>query len=402
MNEIDERIAELIVKLLNDDLGEAERLELNEWLESSMANKEKFEELSNRDQLKAGLEKFASYDEEAGWEKLRDHFDIEEAPLIPITRQKKWWIPAAAAAILLLIAGFWFFDRVTPRPEREISQKERFKNDVTAPQTTRATLKLDDGRVIVLDNTGNGELAVQGNSKVVKNGNVVRYNQVPASGKQEPGYNTLTVPKGSKPVQLHLADGTEVWLDAATSITYPTAFTGKERKVEITGQGWFGVAHDEKMPFKVVAKGIEINDLGTEFNVKAFDDEDGVNVTLLQGKVKISQQSPIASQQSKTIDKPGQQVQLLHDQLSVVNGVDLDEVMAWKNGKFDFKGDKIDVIMREVARWYDVQVMYDSKPNDEFVAPISRNVPISKLLQLLELTGKVHFKIDGRKVVVSN
>jgi ferric-dicitrate binding protein FerR (iron transport regulator) len=203
-------------------------------------------------------------------------------------------------------------------------------------------------------------------------------------------------------VNLTLADGSKVWLDAASTITYPTAFTGKERRVEINGQAYFEVAKassnspggGKKIPFIVEMNGASVEVLGTHFNVMAFEEESTMQVTLLEGSVEVK------SQKSKVKIKPGQQAVVGQRDIDVVNAVNIDSVMAWKEGVFRFQGTTIESIMKQLARWYDVEVVYENKPTDIFVSTVPRDVPASQVFHILEATGRVHFRIEGKKVVV--
>jgi len=211
-------------------------------------------------------------------------------------------------------------------------------------------------------------------------------------------YNTLTNPKGSKVVDMTLSDGTRVWLNAGSSVTYPVAFVGKERKVTIDGEAYFEVTHNVAMPFKVSKGNMEVTVLGTHFNVNAYDDDAIIKVTLLEGSVRAS----TGSAGQSVIIRPGEQALAIDNgKLTIEKGIDLDAVMAWKNGRFQFEGVGIDEVMKQVGRWYDVEVVYEAKPKEQhFRGGIARDVEASKLFKMLEATGAVHFRIEGRKVIV--
>ena len=403
MEEKAQRIAELIKKRIDEVLTEDERTELNAWVNLSDENKLRLHELTERSIIASKLEQFVAYNEEKSWVKLKSQCLYEEAPIIPMKRRNKWWMYAAAAAVLIFVIGYWLVPRFArdDKGDKEIAtQEQRFRNDVKPPALNKATLTLEDGRVIVLDSLGNGAIAMQSGARISKVNDQLNYEKVLRSAQDDKlRYNTLTVPKGSKPVKLILADGSGVWLDAESSLTYPTAFVGKDRIVEMTGQAYYEIKKDAVKPFTVKKKADDasVQVLGTHFNVNAFDDEGSIKVTLLEGSVNVRKAG------SEKIIAPGQQAQIdLDGRITLVKNVDIGQVMAWKNGMFNFKGARIETIMREVARWYDVEVVYEGKPKDEFVAPISRDVPVSKLLKLLEMTEKVKFRIEGRKVVVMN
>lgn len=303
------------------------------------------------------------------------------------------WL-AAALFVLLAGIGSWllFFNR--HKQPVDIAQHERFRNDV-APGTNAAILTLADGKEIVLDSSATGTISKQGNATIANNKGQLTYTAL----HEKPSdlfYNTLTTQRGNQ-YQLVLPDGSKVWLNSASSITYPTAFLGKERKVVVRGEAYFEVAANQKLPFIVQERDMTVQVLGTHFNVNGYEDEIAMKTTLLEGKIRVLKGS------SSSLLKPGQQAVLSNnsnDQLNVVNDANIEEVMAWKNGEFMFTDAPIESIMRQVARWYDVDVVYDASVTGHFVADIPRNVPLSRLLKLLELTDQVHFKIDGKKITV--
>ncbi|MEP6683603.1 MAG: FecR domain-containing protein [Parafilimonas sp.] len=318
---------------------------------------------------------------------------INKSKVIPFYK-KPFFQVAAAAAIVLLIAGIYVLKVQPAHTKKIIAAKPVYKNDVAPPAKNKAVLTLADGSTIDVESAGNGEFAKQGNTHIVKQADgIIAYK---GSNEEKIVYNTLTVPKGSKPLKLKLADGTDVWLNVASSITYPTAFSGNERKVVITGEAYFEVAHNAAMPFIVTQanKDLEVRVLGTHFNVNTYDDESSMNVTLLEGSVNVT------SNQNKMLLSPGQQAQASNNGIKKINNANLDEVMAWKNGTFHFEGADIKSIMRQVEKWYNVDVVYNDNINYSFVANISRDVNVSQLLNILQLTDLVHFKIEGNKITV--
>jgi len=303
----------------------------------------------------------------------------------------KW---AGVAAVLILLAGIGYVFLATPTsPGRQYahqSQEQRFKNDVL-PGSQGAVLTLANGQQIVLDSVANGALANEGGAQIIKKEGKVVYDRDNAA--TAVSYNTMTTAQGRQ-YHLTLADGTEVWLNAGSSITYPTVFTGKQRTVKITGEVYFEVAHNKLMPFRVEKGDTRVEVLGTHFNMNAYDDESSLKVTLLEGAVHV-----VSADGENTI-KPGQQARVTKGRMTVANDVNTEEVMAWKNGRFIFSGTDISQLMRQLSHWYDVQVVYDKKVNDLFYAEIPRNTKLSDVLKALELTGKVHFVIDGKKIIV--
>ena len=322
-------------------------------------------------------------------------------------------IAAAAVIVLLLSIGGYFYFNGSSQKQLVTDVQQPLKNDV-APGGNKAVLTLADGSQIVLDSAVNGTLTQQGNAKIIKlkNGELA-YN----SSTEKPTevlYNTITTPKGGQ-YQVVLADGSKVWLNAASSLKFPATFTGKERNVELTGEGYFEVAPltpkggQGKTPFIVYIaspsgneRGMKVQVIGTHFNINAYHDEATIKTTLLEGSVKV--QSTVTDQSA--ILKPRQQAQLLITnlptgqagyKLQTINNVDVNEVMAWKDGFFEFEHMEIPAIMRQIERWYDVSIEYKHTGGKEtFGGRISRNLSLSKLLKLLD----VRFRLEGNKLTV--
>jgi transmembrane sensor len=286
---------------------------------------------------------------------------------------------------------------------RNISPKPILKNDV-APGGNKAILTLADGSSIVLDSASNGTLGQQGNIKIIKLDNGLLAYSV--NGKQltendEAFYNTISTPRGGQ-YQITLADGTMVWLNAASSIRFPVLFTGTQRKVEITGEVYFEVAKNKTMPFKVKATSSEIEVLGTHFNVNAYEDEATTKTTLLEGSIKVSTTSFVSNTQTIKFLQPGQQASSSNDgKINILSNADLEETMAWKNGRFQFKSADLKLMLRQIARWYDVDVEYRGNVDLHFTGQLTRNENVSKVFEKLALTNEVHFKIEGRRIIVS-
>jgi hypothetical protein len=308
-----------------------------------------------------------------------------------IIRKFPWWRLTAAAAVLIAIIGTLYFvlNGKNEAPAL-ISQAERFKNDIQ-PGHNGAVLTLSNGQKIMLDSAGNGELANDRKMHVVKKDGEIAY-----EGKtDEIVYNTISTAKGRQ-WQITLSDGSKVWLNAASSIKYPVAFIGNERPVEITGEAYFEVAKDISKPFIVKTGGQEVQVLGTHFNVNAYADEGSVKTTLLEGSVAVKKGS------QSVIIKPGEQTgESKTGELAIVHNVDLLEAMAWKDGLFRFKEITIESLMKQIARWYDVDVSYEGGDiKQHFIATIPRNSTAADVFKALELTGGVHFIIEGKKVIV--
>jgi len=313
-------------------------------------------------------------------------------------------VPAVAAAVLIIATGFYFLlNSKTPAPEVAVIKTAKPSGQTEIkPGGNKAVLTLANGSSIVLDTASNGMISDLGNVKIQKlqngllaytlNGNQITENDAAF-------YNTITTPRGGQ-YQVTLTDGTKVWLNAASSIRFPLVFTGKERRVQITGEAYFEVAKNKNMPFRVHAAGSEIEVLGTHFNVNAYADETSIKTTLLEGLVKVSASS--SKNPSAKIIEPGQQATVDKEGvIDVKDHADVEEAVAWKNGRFQFRGTDIRSILRQLSRWYDVDVVYQGNVDLHFTGQLSRMEPVDTIFKKLELTGEVHFKTEGKTIIVS-
>ncbi len=352
----------------------------------------------------------AVHEEIAGKEEM-----ISSPSVYRISFMRRWW--AAASIILAVAIGAYLWNqKLKAKNENvKVAETDFLKKDI-APGKDGAILTLADGSQVVLDSLGNGVVAMQnGSQAVIRNGELVY--DVTGNAAGEIVYNTMSTPKGRQ-FSLSLPDGTRVWLNAASSIRYPTIFKGSERRVEVKGEAYFEVAENKRMPFRADISGkAEIDVLGTHFNVKAYDNETSIHTTLLEGKVRVAVlmngalkgASAIAKQKSDRpaiILEPGQQAQLgvgqnMKPGIKVVNDADIDKVMAWKNGLFNFQDASLEEVMRQLERWYDIEVVYENGvPEIKFWGEMSRDVKLSGVLKGLE-ESKVRFRMEGeRKLVV--
>jgi ferric-dicitrate binding protein FerR (iron transport regulator) len=323
------------------------------------------------------------------------HLDKElNASIIPIdTRRKSWLLKfAAAAAIVLALSMTIFF--LTRKENQEVVQgteKSSPLHDVS-PGGDKAVLTLDDGRKIILDTASNGALAQQEGTKVIKLDGQLTYNA--EANSTQVLHNTITTPKGGQ-FQLELADGSKVWLNAASSLRYPTAFTGKERTVELTGEGYFEVAHNPSMPFHVKAGEMNIQVLGTHFNINSYEDEPVIRTTLIEGEVNVSKKE-------KAIKlSPGQQAVFDNTgELTLNKNVNTDEIIAWKEGYIHFENADLKTILRQVARWYDIEIVYEGfNSNQTFFVILKRSNSLRKLLESLQ-DNNIRYTIEGKKLIV--
>lgn len=308
-----------------------------------------------------------------------------------------YWV-AAASVLIFLAAGtwFWIYTKDQQKNQHQIVQSDSIKTRIK-PGRNRAILTLANGKKLDLDDTQTGVISRQGATIVSKSadGKLAYGSNVEAPDQNVVTYNTIETPRGGQ-YQLTLADGTAVWLNAGSSLKYPTTFSGKERNVELTGEAYFQVAKNRNKPFSVTLNGMKVEVLGTHFNVMAYHDEKTIETTLLEGSVKLTKDG------SSTLLMPNQQGVLNNGASNFrVRAVNAENVIAWKNGFFKFDDENIETIMRKVARWYDVDISYKGNlKRQNFGGTVPRFKDISQLLTTLELTGTIHFKIDGRRVTV--
>jgi transmembrane sensor len=308
----------------------------------------------------------------------------------------------AAAAIILLLLGtgsyFLFFNKANDK-NAGIGSQPLSKNDI-APGGNKATLTLGNGSTIILDSAVSGTLALQGNSRIIKSDSgALFYQKDPGTRLRmstEPVYNVLTTPRGGQ-YQLALSDGTKVWLNSNSSLRYATVFAGKVREVEMTGEAYFEVAHNATMPFIVKTNGQQVLVLGTHFNINAYTDESSIRTTLLEGSVQVTNSN------DHVVIGPGEQTQLTNNgNIEVIKGVDVDDAVAWKNGFFSFRQADIHAVMRQLSRWYDMDVQYQGhiNINEAFSGEIDRNLSLSDVLNGLKLAS-IHYRIEeDRKLVI--
>ncbi len=303
----------------------------------------------------------------------------------------------AAAAILAILLGVGsLFVLKNDKKDISITQIKQLVLDSILPGTNVAILKLADGSEILLDSAGNGQIKEQGNVKIIKiaDGHLAYNNN--GDNTNEVLYNTITVPRGGQ-YQLQLEDGTKVWINAASTLRFPTYFSGNERTVQLTGEAYFEVTKNAAMPFHVEANQLDILVLGTHFNVNAYENEGESRTTLVEGSVRISNTN------STGLLYPRQQaIAGGVGSIRVENDVDIEEVLAWKNGLFQFKSANIKAILNQAERWYNVEFEYKEITGELFSGQIQRNVNLSQLLKILESTGKVKFHIERGKIIVQS
>jgi hypothetical protein len=312
----------------------------------------------------------------------------------------RWrWAAVAAAALIAITSGIYLIKLPHPQSAISVSRLPPASNDV-APGRNKAILQLADSSSIVLDDSDTGMLAQQGSTKILKlTGGQLTY-KTPAGYKQQaanqPLYNIISTPRGGQ-YQVILPDGSKVWLNAASTLRFPTAFTGKERSVMLTGEAYFDIAPNKNMPFTVQAGDTKVEVLGTHFNIMAYENEDMINTTLLEGSIRVS------GRKGEGIRlRPGQQATMSNGSgMITAHEADTESVIAWKNGAFQFDGNDVQTLMRQIERWYDVDVQYAGKaPEGHYSGTIGRDKSLLKVLRIFEEEGDIKFKIEGKNLTV--
>lgn len=326
---------------------------------------------------------------------------IGDAPVIEIpARNRRFnWLRIAAAALIVIGLGsvtyFTLFKKSTKNEFTETTLPVEKDNDVEAG-SNKAVLTLADGTRIELDEKAKGSLLKRGDVSVTNaEGQLIYENKSTIPVEVE--YNSLTSARGQS-YSLVLADGSKLWLNAASSVRFPTVFTSNERRVEITGEVYFDVAKDATRPFHVKVKDMDIEVLGTQFNINSYTDEATINTTLIEGSVKVS-----SGINDMVRLSPGQQVQFsTPGSLKVMKNVNVDEIVAWKNGYFHFENADLRSILRQFSRWYDIEVVFEGElKNRTFLAIVSRKSSLSNVLKMLN-ANDVKFRIEGKKLIVQS
>ncbi len=373
--------AEMNLLFQHFNISSAEELNEMIWQEMNSAN----------DPSEATLEEFARLSKVH--DKIRSEIWSEKDDQPGGSGNPIWYRLMLAAAILIFVSlGIIHYSRVDKVQVSELAKVEPV-HDV-APGGNKAFLTLANGTKLSLTDANDGELAKQAGISIVKTEDGQLVYNVSNAGKAGGSslFNTIETPRGGQ-YQINLPDGSRIWLNAASSLRYPVVFAGNERKVELTGEAYFEIAEDKSRPFRIASNKQVVEVLGTHFNINAYPEEGSVKTTLLEGSVKVR------SGNNTVKLRPGQQS--LVDQTIAVGEADISESVAWKNGKTQFSNADIKTIMRMLSRWYDVEVEYQGEMiGTGFGGSVSRYKNISEILKLLELTGDVHFKIEGRRVTV--
>jgi hypothetical protein len=382
------RISELILKHFRGETSLQEEAELREWMLKDKKNKLFLESFDDDISFQNEFEFFKSVDVSSAWNIVEKETTKSNNRFFSGITVWKY----AAIITIILISGIGFiYLKSTENPAllTENSAQVIENNDV-APGGDKARLELADGSVIFLDQIEDGSLKSDKGIQITKQKGQLIY-AVSSGTSNNITNNKISTPKGGQ-YQVVLQDGSNVWLNAGSSLRFPTAFLDAERIVELSGEAYFEIARNKDQPFKVKVGDIDVEVLGTHFNVMAYKDEKTINTTLIEGSVKVSKGGL-----SKTI-VPGQQARV-QDEIELAN-VNIEEAVAWKNGLFQFNNTSLEIIMRQLERWYDVNVSYENIPSTYFTGSISRDNNISKVLNMLDLTSDLTFKIEGKVIIV--
>jgi transmembrane sensor len=403
----DERLHHLLQKALS---ANASPQELEELANAVKADESGAAAVAIDEGLRQDMGALPAYDQQK-WQAIATQILDADKRSVPsrerqstlrwLTYNKGWWAAAAVLFVLLTAVSFWLMNEPKKPANTEVV-KTLPKNDV-APGKAGAVLTLADGSKVMLDSAGNGVIALQGNTSVTLKDGQVSYDENNKSAAVV--YNTMSTPKGRQ-YQLVLADGSRVWLNAGSSITFPTAFTGDERRVSITGEAYFEISHVEhkgkRIPFYVELPGhalsaertVEV--LGTHFNVNAYEEEATINTTLLEGSVRVKsggRQQLITSGEQAQLNKAANEIQ-------VDKSVDLEQVVAWKEGYFNFDNTDIKVVLRQLERWYDIDVVFEgAAPAHLIYGKMQRELYLSQVLNILKKLN-VNYRLEGRKLVI--
>ncbi len=316
----------------------------------------------------------------------------------PQKTNKPFYKYAAAAMLFIAVtSGVIFTSKKRNEPKISVVQHSE-KFDVL-PGKDQATLTLSDGSKILLDDAKNENILEEEGLIIskTKDGQLIyKTNDVSTSDKAV-AYHTIATAKGNQ-YQVLLPDGSRVWLNASSSLKYPASFAGTQREVILSGEAYFEVAKNEFKPFTVRTKNQLVQVLGTSFNVNSYPDDSAIKTTLVEGKVKV------ASNQAMAVLRPLQQSVVNSNGLAkikIISNIAIDEELAWKNGLFSFNNAELKDILRQLERWYDIRIDYQSVPNKRYNGMVSRKSMLSEVLNMLELTGSISFKIEeGRSLKV--
>lgn len=387
-------IGRIIAHSISNTITPAEQAVLDEWLQDS-TNRHIYTTICNNQPINERLSEFAEFDPSEGYQRFRVSIGKDHRI------RYRLWMTAVAGVVFFLSVSVTIY--IAMRERWQLSEQASSHRHDIAAGGNRATLKLADGRTITLDETQDG-IVIEGGEITYNNGNPLTATDGSREGLEGTTLLELSTPNGGT-YQITLSDGTKVWLNAASTLRYPPRFSGAERIVELTGEAYFSVANDKKRPFKVFSAGQEIHVLGTEFNVSAYSDDPENKTTLVEGKVSLlltTQLNGTALQNSKFIELVSGEQGIVKRESLTKTHVDTEPYTAWKAGYFYFKKTPLEDILRQAARWYDVEVVYEGGiPNETFSGDIKRDVSLRGLLDILQ-HSTINVTLEERTLIVRN
>jgi ferric-dicitrate binding protein FerR (iron transport regulator) len=392
-------IASLILADLQDKLTTDERQELDAWLQEHGDNYLLYEELMDDEKLANDLFEMHTYDHHQAYERLASQLFPNEIITPKRVYFKIWWY--MAAALLVLVAGgiAYFSLNKTEKPFPRSTIVAQKKSPGVPPDSKKAVLILADGSTIPLNEMNNGNIAQQGNVIIHKNQNGQLVYKLTGNNTNATGSNMLRTPRGGE-YQVMLDDGTRIWLNSASTLQFPVHFNTNERRVVLTGEAYFEVASSvvpqtgHKRSFIVTVNNMEVQAIGTSFNISAYKEDDHSQTTVVEGLVKVNLNN------KSNLLLPGKKL-VASDSTATIEDADVKQETAWKNGEFVFRNTSLKMVMNELVRWYDMDVDYDpGVPSLHFSGEVERESDITKVLQMLEYTGGVTFTITKRRITV--
>jgi len=392
-------IASLILGGMQDRLSTEERQQLNAWLQEDSENHALYEELMDEEKLGNDLYELNTYDHNLAYERLAQRLFSQTTTGKRIYFRIRWYM--VAAVLLLVAGGITYFalnkaEKPIPKPVVVVAQK---KSPGIAPDTKKAVLILADGSTISLNEMNNGDIAQQGNVIIHKDQNGQLKYKLTGNAANTNSFNTLRTPRGGE-YQVTLDDGTKIWLNSASTLQFPVHFNANDRRVVLTGEAYFEVAASiapqtgHKRPFTVWVDNMEVQAIGTAFNISAYKEDNRSQTTVVEGLVKVNRNN------TSNLLLPGKKL-IAADSTVSIEDADVKQEIAWKNGEFVFRNTSLRMVMNELARWYDMDVVYDpGVPSLHFSGEVERESDIKKVLQMLEYTGGVTFTIVNRIITV--
>lgn len=383
--------ADLIFRYLQDELNDEERAMVEDWLSSDEDNRKLVDGFRDREAVEKELALLSSGEKGKAWELIAD-LTGNESRVIRLQRRRRRSLSIAALALICLAGGGLVWLTSGNKAAKETVRTVK-KENISLPVTGKTKLTLSDGSIIALDEASDGALYEDNTAKLVKSGGQLLYEDKAGDNELVTAYNTISTSVGGM-YQVILPDKSKVWLNVASSLRYPTVFRDSIRLVELNGEAYFEVAKNRSMPFVVNAGGTKVEVVGTHFNIMAYRDEKETRTTLLEGAVIVSDHT------GKKLMKPGQQA-ITNDGIRLVE-TDPETVVAWKQGLFHFDNAGIGLVMRQLVRWYDIEVVYEKGgiPDIHFTGIISRHTSLSQAIEMINVSGNLRLEVQGRKVIV--